>query len=287
MFRTFLGSLVSSLLFLSFSANAYIGSISAATGEAGKAAVEASESPWGNPASLAYITGYHFAAGFGASHQNTNGRSQDLAVSLTDNMKDTIVPSSLSYVQNTTRPEGATEDISQKSFKLSMGNFMRENFSFGLGINYEDDRTTVDRYTQTNVQTGILWSPHRDFGIAVVLDNLLTPPTDIPEYFQLRQTTGIGTSYNFKRFLRVKLDVTSASNNSFGKPLIGAGMETYLNKWLILRWGLQRNNDLAANLYTAGMGFVGPKFGVHYAYENSPQNESLTRHSVDLAVPIW
>ena len=283
MFRVIVGL----TLFISLSSQAYVGSVSAATGESGRAAVEASETPFGNPATLAFITGYYFSAGFGAAHQSANGNSQDLAVSLMDNMKDTVIPTSLAYVQSSSRPEGLSEDVLVRSFKLSFGNFVRSGISFGLGINHDDTRLPGDRYAQTNVQSGFLWSPNRDFGFALTFDNMLKPSDSVPEAYRQQQKIGFGGSYNFKQFMRLKADIVSASKNTAGKPTFGAGMERYLNSWFILRWGLARNNELDANLYTAGLGFIGPKFGFHYAYENSPQNESLTRHSVDLAVPIW
>jgi len=266
---------------------AYMGSVSSATGQAGRAAIEATETPFGNPASLAFLSGYYFTAGFGTSQQTMNGKTQDLAVSLSDNMKETVVPTSFSYAQSYNRPEGSVEDIYGRSFKLSFGNFVRPGLSFGLGVNHENTKLQFEQHAQTNVQAGFLWAPNKNFGAALVIDNMIPPDLEIPEAYRLKQTTGLGTSYNFKRFVRLKGDVVSASNNNFNKPTLALGMESYMNRWLILRWGLQRNNELEANLYTAGMGFIGPKFGFHYAYEISPQNESLTRHSVDLAVPIW
>lgn len=274
-------------LILSASANAYVGSVSSGTAQAGRAAIEASETPFGNPASLAYLRGYYFTAGFGSAHQSTNGRTQDLAVGLIENMKTTVVPTALSYSQASNRPEGATEDVYGKSFKLSFGNFVRPGFAFGLAINHENTKISDVQHSQTNLQTGFLWAPNKDFGAALVLDNLIPPSVDVPEIYRLKQTIALGTSYNFKRFVRFKGDLISASNQTFGKPTLALGMESYMNRWMILRWGVQRNNEQAAYLYTGGLGFIGPKFGLHYAYENSPQNESLTRHSVDLAVPIW
>ena len=282
--------IIASSLVLSSFAQAYVGSVSAATGEAGRAAVEASESPYGNPATLGFMQGYYLSAGFGATKQNNMGSNQDLAVSVTDSMKETVVPTSFSYVQNTTRPEGATDDLLARSFKLSFGNQINKKLAFGLGIVHQDDRFPTDRYAQTNVQTGFLWVPNSNMGAAVTFDNMIPPASvssSVPEAYRLKQTIGVAGSYNFHKFVRLKADLISAENNTFGKPTLAAGMENYLNRWLILRWGLQRNNQLDANLYTAGLGFVGPKFGLHYAYQNSPQNESLTRHSVDLALPIW
>lgn len=285
-----------SFLVLSFEAQAYVGSVSAATGQAGRAAVEASESPFGNPAGLAFLTGYYFSAGFGATKQTEMGTEQDMSVSLTDNMKQTVLPTSLSYVQSSVRRalptatggfSEVTEDAFQRDFKLSFGNFIREGVGFGLAVNHQDTRLPIEHYSQTNAQAGFLWAPNKVFGAALVMDNVLPVSGALPETYRLKQTTAIGASYNYKRFVRLKADVISASGNTWAKPEIAAGMENYVNRWLVVRWGLGRNNETESNLYTAGLGFIGPKFGVHYAFQSSPQNESLTRHSVDLAVPIW
>ncbi len=268
-------------------AQSHIGAVSAATGESGVAAVEASETPFGNPAALAHMRGYYLTAGFGATKQNHMGTNQDMSVSVTDSMKDTVVPTSFSYAQQNYRPEGFEDDMLSRSFKLSFGNSVTSQVAFGLGINYQDDGWLQDRYRQTNIETGFLWTPNANVGAAILFDNMIPAPDSIPEQFKLKQKTSIGTSLNYRKVVRVKADLISAAGNSFAKPTLAAGMESYLNRWLIFRWGLQRNNEVEANLYTAGLGFVGPKFALHYAYENSPQNESLTRHSVDLALPIW
>lgn len=267
-------------------AHAYVGSVSAATGETGSAAVEATENPFGNPAGLAFINGYYFTAGFGSQVQSSVGSNQDLSVSLTDNMKDTIVPASLSYVQTNVLPE-VGDDALQRNFKLSFGNFLQPGFSLGLGIVHQDDRLEQESYQQTNAQIGILMAPSKDLGFAAVFDNLIPPDEDVPEAYRQKQTMTLGASMNFKRLFRFKADVKSSSSNSFNKPTAGLGMESYLNRWLVIRLGGARNTEAEANLFTAGMGFVGPKFGLHYAYQNSPQEEAMTRHSVDMAIPIW
>lgn len=278
--------LLSSLLFVSCFAKAYVGSVTAATGEAGVATVEASENPYSNPAGLAFLTGYYFTAGFGTATQSAVGSHQDLAVSLIDNMKETVVPTSFSYAQTTTKPEIGSEAL-RRDFRLSFGNFIRPGFAFGLAIVHDNDVLEMTKYEQTNVQMGFLLAPNSDLGLAVLFENLVPPNKDIPEDYRLQQTTSVGASWNFKRLFRFRGDVIAGGDNSFQKPTLAFGMENYLNRWLVLRLGFQRNSEKEANLYTGGVGFIGPKFGLHYAYQNSPQKESLTRHSVDLAVPIW
>lgn len=273
-------------LFLCQTLNAYVGAVNSATAGAGAAAIEASESPFGNPATIGFLKGYHFTAGYGSSNQRSVGGEQDLAVSLSDNMKDTVVPTAFSYVQSHLNPELGETGL-QRQFRLGFGNIVRPGFAFGLGINYHDDRTLNKQFTQTNIDTGLMLVPMKDLGVALHFENLLETPDSVPKAFAVSPRTTVASSYNYRKFLRLKADVISASNNSFNQPTIAAGMESYLNRWLIVRWGLQRNTELKNNGYSAGLGFSGPKFGMHYAYFTSPQDQTLTRHSVDLAVPIW
>jgi len=282
----FFKALILSGLFFSQSVFAYVGAVSAGTADAGTAAVEASEAPFRNPATIGYLTGYYFSAGFGAIHQTSGQSAQDLSVSLTDNMRETVVPTSFSYLQENTKPDQGENTLHQQ-FKLSFGNMIREGVGFGFAVQHLADRISQQSYSQTNVQTGLLIAPTKDIGAAVLFDNLIPASSDVPDIYRTKQTMAIGGSYNYRRFVRVKADVISATNNSFDHPTLAAGMESYMNRWLILRWGVQRNNEKAADVYAGGLGFISPRFGLHYAYQNSPQDESLTRHSVDLAIPIW
>ena len=65
-----------------------------------------------------------------------------------------------------------------------------------------------------------------------------------------------------------------------------AGLETYLNDWMIIRLGYQNNNVLSKNFTTAGLGFSGPQFGFHYGYLTNVSNRNEDRHTVDLGVPF-
>lgn len=272
-------------LILAHSAQAFVGSVTAATGDAGIAAVESSEAPFSNPAAIAYLKGYYFTLGYGSSSQGTAG-SSGLALSITENMKDTTIPTSIAYSQTEVK-DLAGQKVYSKDFRLSVGNFLFSNMALGLGVRHKSDELPQERFGQTNLDMGILWAPTESFGMAAVLESLVPPSSGVPEPIRLNQTTAVGATFNFRKFVRIKADITSQTNNSFNKPTIGAGMESYMNKWMILRWGLAKNNELDANLYTAGLGWVLPRFGLHYAYQNSPQDETLTRHSVDLAIPVW
>lgn len=268
-------------------AMAYVGSVSSATANTGVGTVEASEAPFLNPAALGHIKGYYFYSGMGVSRQTTTATNQDLAFSLTDAMRETVVPTSLGYVQNSRQFEGEFDSSISRSFRLAFGNSFRKNLAFGLTVAYNNDRFRDQNYQQTNLEAGFLWTPSANFGAGIQFKNLLKPDSEIPEYVRFQQRSLLGLSYNYKKFMRAKIDVSTDSANRLNYTTLGFGMESYLNRWLIFRWGVGRDNEEASNQYSAGLGFMGPKFALHYAYQSSPQNERLTRHSVDLAVPIW
>jgi hypothetical protein len=274
---------------LGFVANAlgYNGAVSSASGNTGRAAIESSEVPFANPAGVAFLKGYYFSAGYGSLNQKGSlGSAQDMAFSLTDNMKETVVPTSLAYTQTTVKPKDL-DDTLERNFRLSFGNFWNKNLAAGLAVEHKDNRLIDKSYAQTNLHLGLLYSRNENWGFALVMENLLKPSDQVPEAYRQKQTTALGTSFNYKRFARFKADLASSSGNSISKPTAGVGVESYLNKWLIFRVGTARNTELEANLYSVGTGFIGPKFALNYAYQNSSQDQSLTRHSVDLAVPIW
>ena len=276
------------ILIFSFQAfsQTHNGAISTATAGAGRAAVEPTDSPFLNPAALAFIRGYYFTSSYSGSTQKSNVDAQDFSLSLTDNLADTVMPTSLTYVQRNTSLS-KSESIQTREFGLAFGGLTFSKVSLGLSGRQKHDTNLLQVYQQNNLTFGTEFAPNERVGFALVTDNFVTAPPEIPESLKLVRTSSIAFNYNYKAFVRSKIDLTSASNNNFAKPTLAGGVETYMNRWLILRVGIARNAEKEASLYAAGVGFTGPKFGVHYGYLFSPEDQSLSRHSVDLAVPVW
>ena len=267
-------------------AGAYIGSVSSATGRSGVAAVEVGEAPFSNAATLPFLRGYFFSAGWGSAQQTELGTTQDLAVSLIDNMKETVVPTSLSYSQQTYSGNSLPVDQHQE-LRLGVADLVNKRYSFGLAGVYQTDRLAKETFHQLNMQLSGLMAISKNWGFAAIANNMIPAGNKVPQAYRQQQGLTLGTSYEYKDVVRFKFDVSSDSGYSWGHPLLGGGVENYLDKWVIFRIGAQRDNQVAANIYTAGIGFAGPKFSLNYAYQNSSEDQSLTRHSVDLAVPLW
>jgi hypothetical protein len=191
----------------------------------------------------------------------------------------------LAYTQ--LKKDSTRYDLTTRDIRLSFGNFITQGFAFGLGVHHQDDQFPVLRYAQTNLNLGFIYAFDNNLGVGLSMENILDPQADLPKDIRMQSTAGVGISYNYRTFARFRVDLSSASGNRFNKPTLGTGLESFMNKWLITRLGVSRNFDEETNLYTAGLGFKGPKFGLHYAYLSSPQEAKLTRHSIDLAVPLW
>jgi hypothetical protein len=261
--------------------SAQYGAISTATAGSGRAAIEVTEAPALNPATIPFSRGYFFTTDVA-----TIGAGQEYTVSLTDNLPATVVPTSLIYTQLDTTISNKRKLTSQ-DMHLAFGNIVTKDFSFGLAIEHKIDTVLLKKYYQTNMMMGTLFSLGNNLGLAIVGENIIPLDGGAPKEFQLNPKTSFGISYNKGKMMRFKADLESAKNNSFSQPAISGGVETYWNRWFIFRFGARKDFELNANQYGAGIGFSGPKFAIHYGYLSSPETMDLTRHSVDLAVPVW
>lgn len=276
------------LMFFAFAtqAHAHVSSISAATATAGRAAIESLDVPYQNPAGIAFAKGYNFATGMARYEGDGGGDHEELSFLLSDNTADTIVPTSLAYLQ--TKDKSPLSDWEQKDVRLSLGNFIGPRRALGIGLTYRHEREAGVSTQQAALSVGSIFGLSQNLGVAFVVDNLV-PLSQAPGARErLSPLTSVGMSYNFGKFLRVRLDGTTERNNSLHRPMIAAGVENYWNRWLIFRLGAARDNELQQNIYSTGLGFDGPRFGIHYAFQavEAPLGRDQ-RHSVDLALVLW
>lgn len=267
-------------------AQAYVSSVSAATGSAGRAAIETLDAPYLNPAALAYNQGYFFGTGYSRFRSDGLGDADTYAIAVTDNMKDTVMPTTLAYID--TKYKDGTQNWDRRDLRLGMGRFVYKRHALGMGIDYRNSRSELNGFQQTNLYFGGILASYKELTLALTLDNVLAPPSSIPNQERLNPATALGLSYNYRTFMRAKLDLITEGNNSWGRPTVAGGVESYFNQWLIVRIGYSQNFELNQSIASAGLGFGGPKFGIHYAFQNVQSPMGLDpRHSVDLAVPIW
>lgn len=250
-------------------AQAYNSSISAATGGTGRAAIEAGDVSFLNPAALVHLQGHHFFSSFA---------KDEMAVTLSDNTRDSAFPGAIAFVKKQkTFSAGKTDEM---DLSFSVAEFGFEKFAMGITGHYIEHRIKDgESYHRMNGDLGFIYTPAAHIGLGLVAYNLITDNSDIPEELRTKPTVGAGFNYIYRATWRGRLDVDSES-------VLMAGLETYVTRYFITRFGYSDDLDDERQLLTAGLGFKGPRFAINYAYEGNPQNSSDYRHSVDLAVPF-
>lgn len=254
-------------------AQLYNSSVSAATGGSGRASVEAGDAVYLNPATLAQLRDRHFFSSF-AKNQ--------MAFSLSDNSEDAALPGGLSYLQ--TKSEDGT--IKNNDLSMSLAEMISRRFSFGFTAHYFQSDVNETHYSQTNADFGMTFIPRKNFGFGAVLYNVFGSRNNIPDAVKLLPKFGLGINYVYEDLMHFRLDATSAPDYNFGKSAVMGGFETFFAQFFVWRLGAQYDAFLERTLTTVGLGFVGPRFSLNYAYQGATKDSSDYRHSIDLVIPF-
>jgi hypothetical protein len=253
------------------------GAVSTATGGTGVGLIEMSESALINPATIpAY-----------SNKQMSLSYSKDrFAVSLTDNGADALFPASLAYEQ--TSNDIFKNKIYHLILAYSFNGVKEGTFSLGLDFSMHDFKiiSTDLNYKQNKVTTGLFWQINSAASLGITYKNKALNDTDLPDTFDQATSINLGLAYVYQKFAQLRADVEKIENQNADRLIYKIGVETYLNEWIITRFGYRNDNMNSMNYATAGLGFVGPQFGLHYAYQVEAKNTVDPLHVVDLSVPF-
>ncbi len=249
-------------------AQVYKSSVSAATGGTGRAAIEPGDVLLLNPAALPHLKGRFIFGSFA---------KDEFAASLSDNTEESALPAGFSFVQK--KSDSFFGDLKEQDLAVSMAEFFADKWSVGLTGHYLEQRVPQASYTQTNADLGFMYTPTSNMGLGLVVYNVFGEKGTIPKEFREKTSVAGGFNYIYKNAIRFRLDATSES-------VFGVGLETYLNKFLITRFGYSDDVDDERQLLTVGFGFNGPRFQLNYAYQANTQKSGDYRHSVDLVIPF-
>jgi len=242
------------------------------TAGAGRAAVEAGDVNYLNPAGLVHLKGRYIYSTFS---------KDDLSFSLSESTREVVIPASLSYLQRKQK-DSLNQDVKWQDLRLSLADFILDNFSIGV----TGSQSTVDyqnfSYNQTNGNVGFFYTPLQSLGMAYVFYNVFGGKENVPEEVREQAQMGLGLHYIYKNFVRLRFDVLSANNNNFGKAAYMYGLESMLNQWLTVRLGYKNDILAGQELFTQGIGFNGPVFALNYAHQGSVKGANFDRHSIDL-----
>lgn len=263
------------VLFQTVTALAYdsVGSVSAATGGTGVGTIEAVDGAFTNPASIALFPTKSFSLAY--SKNNT-------AVTLADNGEDVLFAAALGYTQEDIDP------LLTKVAHLAIAHTIYKKIALGVDVGFRELKLDSSdlKFRQTVGTAGLTAEITPWLTAGIVSKNYAFNDTDLPDTVDKNATVAVGFALVHEDFAKLRFDVESGPNQTTTKLKYKTGIETYINDWIITRIGYQNDNVNAMNFFTAGVGFSGPQFGLHYAYQSEAQSKVDTLHSVDLSVPF-
>ncbi|MBK9324554.1 MAG: hypothetical protein IPM97_16690 [Bdellovibrionaceae bacterium] len=255
-------------------AQTYSSASSGAVAGAGRAAVEASDVNYLNPAALVHAKGRYIYSSWSR---------EDLSVGLSETGRDVVLPASFSYFVSNSK-NNSDQDVQVQEFRLSVADFIFDRLAIGLTGNDNTSKINGVKYNQTNANIGLFFTPTDRLGVAWVFYNTFEPRSNIPEDLRLRPQMAFGVNTIYQNILRARFDVLSSADNNFGKAIYMGGFETLWNEWMTLRLGYKNDIKAEQELFTQGLGFNGPVFAMNYSHQGNIKGKDFDRHSIDLLI---
>jgi hypothetical protein len=269
-----------SILFISNSFAAQIpntsGAVSSAIGGAGVSVVDLDDGAFMNPATIPL---------FSRKELSLSYSSERFSANIVDNGADALFPAAIGY-----------EKYSNDAFKSNVYHLMLAyayesvvgHVSFGADFNLNDTKLTGsdESYKQTRATAGFLWQPSKSFSFGLTHKNIALNDTDLPDSIDKVTTTTAGVAYVYESFAQFRFDVETVEKQPSDRFIYKIGLETYINDWIITRLGYRNDNVSSQNFTTLGLGFAGPQFQLHYAYQSEAKSTVDPLHIIDLSVPF-
>lgn len=278
-----------SLIVIHFSARAevFIGPSSSSLGGAGRAGLSGAESVFLNPAltpliQMTEVIGYYRDGQYGrGEHRNA------WAVGAVDSSKEVYFPAAFHYVRlrDTGRASGA---VNGEMYHLAIGKNVSDRLAVGFSGYRLKYQVVGDRsYTQWNGSLGVLMLLSENMGFAYVLNNVAGPGSEVPTGLREDMNQGVGVYGAIAEIARLRVDVTRQERfNPDKKMAYMVGIESMMNDWFLFRAGFRRDDLRDERFYTAGLGFIGPRLKIDYAFEKNAKGAEGAVHSVDMRIPF-
>lgn len=251
---------------------------SIATGSTGLAAVEPGTSMYLNPSTLNHLKGRYFLSSLGSDYWS---------VSLSENSLDTTLPAGISYVEKKiSSGSSTTAPTVFKDFRFSVADFATQKLSVGITAHQVHIIDGDNAYKNTNADFGMIYTPKSYLGIALAFYDRMSVDPSIPDKFKPTPKTALGINYLYRKFLRVRADILSQDFDHLEKPILMTGFESFLTHWTVVRLGYKSDLSSKTEYFTAGAGFIGPRFNLQYGFEKQSDSDENTMHTVDLGLPF-
>lgn len=258
-------------------AQVYTGAVSAASGGTGRASVEAGSASFLNPAMMVHQKG----------QQIYTAKSQDeFAIGLTENSEDSPIPTSVSYWQKNMDNGTLEGTYKLQDFRLSFAEFVSSLWAVGITAHLFQAQSEEKTWNQGNLDFGMMVTPVPEVGLAVVFYDLGQENSEIPERLRLSPKIGLGFNHLYRDYFRSRVDLVSGPDQNFRRSTVMVGFESYLNHWVLARFGMSSNAYLKQDLSSLGLGLDLPRFRINYAYQFVMNNSKDQRHAIDIVIPL-
>lgn len=281
-----ISSLIFSILLCgeSLYAQKHFGAVSSATGKSGRAAVEGADSLYLNPATIAHLPGSSIAFGTAQSKSEDTG-SWDYNLLITDNELDKLFPASIGAYKKKINFDGSS-DLEIEDFTLGIARYFGGRLAAGVSYHYYATHLANKNHTQSNFNIGLLFTPTEDLGFGLVAYDVAPPPSSLPDAVKLEQRWGAGATYLANSFLRFRVDASGGSLMGKTHPIWSLGGESFFSKFWVARLGTERDTNTDVLIGCLGVGFIGPRFQLNYAYQSTKEIEGYNSHSIDFVMPF-
>lgn len=263
-------------ILISYKTFAAVGAVSNATGGTGRGAVEPIDGVLLNPATISDLPNKNFTI---------NYSTDEWAVTVADNGQESFFPAALEFIKTTTTA------VDTQKLGLSFATRRWNKIALGLTgsvLEYTNfvATGTETKFRQSTADLAATLAIAKNFGLGFVATKVASNHVDLLESLQVQKTIALGLSYTYQNFARFRFDVQSAPDNKTDKLVYMAGLENYINDWVVFRIGFRNDNFAKKDYFTAGLGFSGPQFGLHYAYISNTADKTEDKHLIDLGIPF-
>jgi hypothetical protein len=263
------------------------GPVASALGGAGLGANDEGDQNFLNPASLVHLknmsVGYIYSDGYRAKNEH----DRFYGFTIADNSPDVFISGAFSYIDRR-RTFDAFNTLNEKYFEVSFARQLVKQFSFGFSIfHLNQEAVGLETFKQTNGRLGLFYNPNPKLGVGFLASNLGSTDNEVISPLRLRDELGIGANYILMKQFRFRGDVyQQTQDNPGGKMRWGAGFESFVDAFLVVRAGYQSDALADRDYMTLGFGLTGPRLKIDYSYQKNVDDNRGGMHSVDFRMPL-
>ncbi len=279
--------ILSFLLINTSSATEMVGALSAGQGGTGRAAVEATESVYLNPAGLALITGFYSNFAYQTGFTGLDSNRNTYSVTMTDGSKGLMFPGSLGFRRHSVQSANGAS-YKENEFKAGFGYRVTPRLSVGLGgTHLRADSYIGEDFNQSNVDAGVLIGLQPNWGLSFSGENLIKQSDNIPLALRRNARVAMGTQYVYQKSVTLRYE-TLMPLHLKNTQLLGhrAGLSIAMKSRFYLNGGYSVDDALGQNWGSVGVAWMGPRMKIAYSMQREERLGLGDRHLVDLWVDL-